>query len=196
MTLNYNTMKCFHLMILCCLAVTQDRAALKRFLDRENARELPANEEPWEVPAPVEVKAETIGKHLSSRPWTVRDRQWVWTHRLHSWVWSFWFLRFNLRRSSSFHRSSHTRTHAWCTYANVGLFTDMKAQLLPGRREELSLLSCTSDTRFNNHCTVRPIWVRFVMWRFGCNCAACVCSVVSGPAIRSRAGGGNADTTQ
>ncbi len=51
-------------MILCCLAVTQDRAALKRFLDRENARELPANEEPWEVPAPVEVKAETIGKHL------------------------------------------------------------------------------------------------------------------------------------
>lgn len=46
-------------------AVTQDRAGLKRFLDRENARELPANEEPWEVPAPVEVKAETIGKHLS-----------------------------------------------------------------------------------------------------------------------------------
>ncbi len=75
MTFNYNTMKCFHLMILCCLAVTQDRAALKRFLDRENARELPANEEPWEVPAPVEVKAETIGKHLSSRPWTARDRQ-------------------------------------------------------------------------------------------------------------------------
>uniref|UniRef100_A0A672LXB6 Uncharacterized LOC107595630 n=1 Tax=Sinocyclocheilus grahami TaxID=75366 RepID=A0A672LXB6_SINGR len=39
-----------------CVNVTD----LKRFLDRENARELPANEEPWEVPAPVEVKAETI----------------------------------------------------------------------------------------------------------------------------------------
>ncbi|XP_051770945.1 uncharacterized protein wu:fj29h11 [Ctenopharyngodon idella] len=39
-----------------------DRAALKRFLDRENAQELPANEEPWDVPAPqpVEVKTETI----------------------------------------------------------------------------------------------------------------------------------------
>uniref|UniRef100_A0A673I606 Uncharacterized LOC107720215 n=1 Tax=Sinocyclocheilus rhinocerous TaxID=307959 RepID=A0A673I606_9TELE len=47
--------------------VTCNRADLKRFLDRENTRELPANEEPWEVPAPVEVKAETIGKHLSSR---------------------------------------------------------------------------------------------------------------------------------
>uniref|UniRef100_A0A8C2JT10 Wu:fj29h11 n=1 Tax=Cyprinus carpio TaxID=7962 RepID=A0A8C2JT10_CYPCA len=41
-----------------------DQAALKRFLDRENARELPANEEPWEVPAPVEVKAETIVSSL------------------------------------------------------------------------------------------------------------------------------------
>ncbi|XP_059387671.1 uncharacterized protein LOC132121937 [Carassius carassius] len=41
-----------------------DRADLKRFLDRENAPELPENEERWEVPAPVEVKAETIGKHL------------------------------------------------------------------------------------------------------------------------------------
>uniref|UniRef100_A0A673I198 Uncharacterized LOC107720215 n=1 Tax=Sinocyclocheilus rhinocerous TaxID=307959 RepID=A0A673I198_9TELE len=43
-----------------CVNVTD----LKRFLDRENTRELPANEEPWEVPAPVEVKAETIVSSL------------------------------------------------------------------------------------------------------------------------------------
>ncbi|RXN31303.1 hypothetical protein ROHU_036186 [Labeo rohita] len=46
------------------VACVNDRAGLKRFLDRENARELPANEEPWEVPAPVEVKAETIVSSL------------------------------------------------------------------------------------------------------------------------------------
>ncbi|XP_065109604.1 uncharacterized protein [Paramisgurnus dabryanus] len=39
-----------------------DHAALKRFLDRENAHDLPTDEEPWEVPAPlpVEVKPETL----------------------------------------------------------------------------------------------------------------------------------------
>ncbi|XP_058649126.1 uncharacterized protein wu:fj29h11 isoform X2 [Onychostoma macrolepis] len=48
----------------CLVTCTNDRAALKRFLDRENTRELPANEEPWEVPAPVEVKAEAIVSSL------------------------------------------------------------------------------------------------------------------------------------
>ncbi|KAK7134163.1 hypothetical protein R3I93_017539 [Phoxinus phoxinus] len=39
-----------------------DRADLKRLLDRENAQELPENEEPWDVPAPqpVEVRTEPI----------------------------------------------------------------------------------------------------------------------------------------
>ncbi|XDV45221.1 hypothetical protein PO909_013352, partial [Leuciscus waleckii] len=37
-----------------------DRADLKRLLDRENVQELPENEEPWDVPAPVEVRTEVI----------------------------------------------------------------------------------------------------------------------------------------
>ncbi|XP_039509577.1 protein NO VEIN isoform X2 [Pimephales promelas] len=36
-----------------------DRADLKRLLDRENAQELPESEEPWDVPAPPAVEART-----------------------------------------------------------------------------------------------------------------------------------------
>ncbi|KAI7797001.1 uncharacterized protein wu:fj29h11 isoform X1 [Triplophysa rosa] len=43
------------------LCITQDQAALRKYLDRENALELPPDEEVWEVPAPkqVEVKKES-----------------------------------------------------------------------------------------------------------------------------------------
>ncbi|XP_073684891.1 uncharacterized protein [Garra rufa] len=52
-----------------------DQASLKRYLDRENARELPANEEPWEVPAPVEVKAETIMSSLIRPSGAVQEEE-------------------------------------------------------------------------------------------------------------------------
>lgn len=46
------------------LCITQDQAALRKYLDRENALELPPDEELWEVPAPkqVEVKKEHNGE--------------------------------------------------------------------------------------------------------------------------------------
>uniref|UniRef100_A0A4W4ERA0 HTH OST-type domain-containing protein n=1 Tax=Electrophorus electricus TaxID=8005 RepID=A0A4W4ERA0_ELEEL len=42
-----------------------DKAGLKRFLDRKGVQELPTDEEPWEVPVPVEVKLEPVAMHLT-----------------------------------------------------------------------------------------------------------------------------------
>ncbi|XP_056326181.1 uncharacterized protein wu:fj29h11 isoform X1 [Danio aesculapii] len=54
-----------------------DGAALKRFLDRENAQKLPENEEAWDVPAPVVVKAEpvVVRPSASSQQDTVQPEQ-------------------------------------------------------------------------------------------------------------------------
>lgn len=36
-----------------CVRALQDAAALRRFLQKEDVRELPADEERWEVPEPL-----------------------------------------------------------------------------------------------------------------------------------------------
>ncbi|XP_043085921.1 protein NO VEIN [Puntigrus tetrazona] len=59
----------------CLVTCVNDQADLKRFLDKENARELPANEEPWEVPAPVEVKAETFVSSLVRPSGSVQEEE-------------------------------------------------------------------------------------------------------------------------
>lgn len=42
----------------------QDEGDLKRFLQREDIKELPGPEEMWEVPEPLEIKPESLGKSL------------------------------------------------------------------------------------------------------------------------------------